>query len=167
MSSYKFSELYKDNYTNLLKFAQNLTQSRFDAEDILQDASIKAVNNVDSLNETVKFRPWFQRIIYNVFITKYHKRKRRKTLLEGRISKDDVLFSSGKSMNRTLQRLNLKDIKKAFRTIEDKYSDAFRLHYRGYSYKEIAAIEDIAIGTVKSRIHTAKQKIRTIISPAA
>lgn len=162
-----FSKKLDRNYAHLLKFAQNLTHSKTDAEDLIQDASIKALNNLSNLKEETKFRAWFHRILYNTYISKYLKRKRRRKLLEERWPGSEVLFNVSNQNNKALQRLRLKDIQKVMKNIDSKYLKAFKMYVKGYSYKEIAAIENVAIGTVKSRINTARKKMQNHLQYAA
>jgi len=163
----EFSKFYSKHYSKFLFFAQNLTHSVPDAEDLLQEASIKAMRHIGKLESKDRFKAWFQRVIYSCFISKYHKSKRRRELFEKNTQGDAALFRASQKENRGPHALNVRDIRNAFINVKNKYTNAFKLYYRGYSYKEIADIQQIAIGTVKSRINTARKKIQAQLVDAA
>ncbi len=167
MNNKSFDNHYKKNYRNLLFFAQNLTQSKSDAKDLLQDSSIKAIENINSLKSKDKFLPWFQRIIYSTFITAYHKRKRRKEILSNISPNQNALLKGTSVKNKAISQLKRKDFNKVFKKIKKKYREAFRLYFIGYSYNEISEIQGVPVGTVKSRIFTARNLAKKIIDQAA
>ncbi len=167
MSDKLFDNQYRKNYKKLLFFAQNLTQSKSDAKDLLQDASIKAIKSIKSLNSKDKFMPWFHRIIYSTFITAYHKKKRRKEILSNLSPNQNALLKSTSVKNKAIPELKRKDFNKVFKKIVKKYREAFRLYFIGYSYDEISEIQGVPVGTVKSRIYTARNLAKKIVDKAA
>lgn len=152
-------KIQKDNiYFN--HFSNKLTNSKFDADDLLQDASIKAYQNLDGLEETQKFKTWFSSIIYRTFLNKKEKQKRRRNLLKTQGSYQTFFFNRQTTHNTGLERLKAEDILAAKNNIKPKMFRAFWMRFMGYSYKEIATQLSISIGTVKSRISSTRNKLR-------
>lgn len=160
MSKFNFSECYSKDYSLFLKFANNLTHSREEAKDLVQDAAVKAYRNRSGLKDFQKFRPWFYRVIYNCYMTLYKKRSRRKELLELGGKNRSLFFNKRQELNKALSSLRYSEILKQLNNLNDKYKDAFSLHYAGYSYKEISNQFEIPIGTVKSRINSARNMLK-------
>lgn len=164
MTTSEFSYQFKKHQNELLRFAVKLTYSQADAQDVLQEASITAYRKRSMLDNAEKFKSWMSTILYNTFINGYRSRKRRKTLLEEKKGVDGYFFNKEKVNNQGYETLLAQDIKHLTKKVGKNSMETFLLYLKGYSYKEISADKDIAVGTVKSRIHFARTKLRTMIN---
>lgn len=159
MNTHQFSRKYEENYSKFIRFAHNLTHSHASAQDLVQEAGIKAFRNIDSLKSGTKFRPWFYRVIYNTFISAYKKKKRRRELLKETGPNRSLFYNKFKVENKGEERLRYADIHEILENLKEKYRDCFEMYFNGYSYKEIADYCNVPVGTVKSRINTARRKM--------
>lgn len=162
MTNQEFSKKLQSNMFQILPFAKKLTKSEQDANDLVQDASIRAFEHRDKLKESSKFKSWFNTIMYNTFLNQFKKRSRRRRILNSTEASIPRFFNRSKDHNRGFEKLKYDDVFDLCQRVGDSSYEAFVLYYEGYSYKEIAAKLDIAIGTVKSRIHFARSKMKKL-----
>lgn len=151
-------------YNNLLfAFALRLTRSRQDAEDLVQETAIKAYRYRDSFAEGTNFKSWISTIMRNTFINNYRKAKTRSHLnyatdeVTANIEVKNVVANSGE------QNLRMQEMKRMLNSMGEIYSVPFLMFYKGYEYQEIAEELNIPIGTVKSRIFSARVKMKQMI----
>jgi RNA polymerase sigma-70 factor, ECF subfamily len=141
--------------------AMRLTRSPEDAEDLVQETFLKAYKAFDQFEPGTNCKAWLFRILTNTFINKYRRRVKEREILEGEQrpaaehhlvhlpSKRPTLDPEGAMADRTLSDEVLVALEKVpvdFRTVV-VLSDI-----EGFSYKEIADIVDIPVGTVMSRL---------------
>lgn len=162
MTNQEFSECLKSNMHQIFPFAKKLTKSEQDANDLVQDASIRAFEHKEKLNEADKFKSWFNTIMYNTFLNQYKKKTRRRKILNSTEASLPRFFNRSTDHNRGFEKLKYNDVFELCQRVGDSSYSAFVLYYEGYSYKEIADQLDIAIGTVKSRIHFARSKMKQL-----
>ena len=147
----------------LFSFALRLTRSRQDAEDLMQETKIKAFKYRNKFTEGTNFKGWISTIMRNTFINQYRKAKIRRHLnhtVEDHTASVSVLHSVD---NAGEQSLRMKELKRMLESIGDIYSVPFLMFYRGFEYQEIAQKLNIPIGTVKSRIFTARAKMKSLL----
>ncbi len=164
MTTQEFSAQYKANRTELLRFAVKLTYDKAKAEDVLQDAILTAYRKRDLLDNADKFKSWMSTILYNTFINSYRSKKRRKDLMADKKGVQGYFFNRSKVDNKGYQTLVKEDIEKLADQVGEQSIKTFFMYTEGYSYKEIAEEKNIAVGTVKSRIHFARTKLKTLIN---
>lgn len=141
--------------------AMRLTRSPDDAADLVQETFLKAFRAFDQFEPGTNCKAWLFRILTNAFINKYRRRVKEREILEGEHqqsaednlvhlpSKKMTLDPEGALMDKTLGDEVLKALDKVpvdFKTVV-VLSDI-----EGFSYKEIADICDIPVGTVMSRL---------------
>jgi RNA polymerase sigma-70 factor (ECF subfamily) len=147
----------------LFSFALRLTRSRQDAEDLMQETTIKAYKYRENFAEGTNFKSWISTIMRNTFINQYRKRKTRRHLnqptteVTANVANKNIVANSGE------QNLRMQEMKRMMDSIGKIYSVPFMMFYRGYEYQEIAEKLSIPIGTVKSRIFSARVKMKQLI----
>ncbi|NND08375.1 MAG: RNA polymerase sigma factor [Saprospiraceae bacterium] len=166
MTKTEFSRHYRKEHTNLFGFALKLTRSSADAKDLMQDAAIKALKNCESFRDPAKFKSWFSTILYNTFINKYRRQSRRRNLLDGQKDVSGLFFNRTKAINKGYEDLKKQDIEALMQLLSAANCRAFKLYETGYSYKEISEMQDVPIGTVKSRIFFVRNKMKNILVAA-
>ncbi len=153
----------------LYSAALRMTRNKTDAEDLVQETYLRAYRGYEGFNEGTNLRAWLFRILTNTFINVYRAKQRRvqeselgdveDLYLYKRISGIDV---ASRSAEDTLFELFTDDEVKS--ALED-LPESFRLpvllaDVEGFSYKEIAEILDIPIGTVMSRLHRGRKAMQ-------
>jgi RNA polymerase sigma-70 factor, ECF subfamily len=144
---------------DLLQFALKLTSNREDANDLLQETSLKALNNEKSYRYETNFKGWLYTIMRNLFINNYRKVMRDQTFgdeTEGQyhLNQADLLSESTDVI------YDMKEIHRAVNALPVEFKQPFAMHVSGFKYREIADHLDLPLGTVKSRIFFTRQRLK-------
>lgn len=160
MRTAKFHENLMNLQGNMLNFAFMLTSNRDDAYDLLQDTTLKALDNEDKFADDTNFKGWVFTIMRNIFINNYRRGVRSATVIDTtdnlyhlNISQDSGLQSPEGSYAAT-------EITEAIDELAEEYRVPFSMHVAGYKYSEIAEKIGLPLGTVKSRIFFARKKLQ-------
>lgn len=152
---------------SLLSFAYTLTNNRDDAYDLLQDTTMKALTNCGKYADDTNFKGWMFTIMRNIFINNYRRTVRTAALIDNsgdpvrlNVSDDSVVISPEGSFS-------VNQINEAIEAFDPKFRMPFSMHVAGYRYAEIAVHMNLPVGTVKSRIFTARQKLREMFAEYA
>jgi RNA polymerase sigma-70 factor (ECF subfamily) len=166
-----FADDVEEYLPQLYSAALRMTRNPADAEDVLQDALLKAYRGYHTFTAGTNLKAWLYRILTNAFINRYRARTRRPDEVELGELEDLYLYrrlgaegSGGAERSaeeEALDRFVDDDIKAA---LED-LPEAFRIpvllaDVEGFSYKEIAEIMDVPIGTVMSRLHRGRKALQ-------
>lgn len=160
----EYVELYGHDLYN---FALRLTLNKSEAEDLFQQTWLKVVNNIEKYAED-NFKAWLFKICSNQFKDNYRKSKRYKKLVKDdyadRETKDYVI-NSAKSKEDTLVKVEHRDtklimLKKINNLPEKQRKPILMFYYQAMKYDEIAQMLCIPVGTVRSRINTAKKALK-------
>jgi len=149
------------HYEQMLRpFAFNLTQSREETEDLIQDTFCRALVNQEKFDEGTNIKGWLFTIMRNIFINNYHKKQRGQTVLDG--SENQYLLNNNSKIERNgSENLFLAEaIQKAMEGISTDFTGPFMMHFNGFHYAEIAEKYALPLGTVKSRIFFARKVLQ-------
>ncbi len=163
MTNQEFLQQINQLENLLFSFALRLTRNRQDAQDLVQETSMRAYHNRDKFTMGTNFKSWVSTIMRNTYINRYRKQKSRRHVNQPIENFSYALESSNAIPNKGEHDLRMEELKRILQGIGDLYSVPFLMFYRGYEYKEIANHLDIPIGTVKSRIFLARQRMKTAI----
>ena len=160
MNGIQFQQKLLSLQENMMNFALMLTANRDDAQDLLQDTTLKVLDNQDKFVDNVNFKGWVLTVMRNIFINNYHKIVRVQTVVDS--SADlynlDVVNDSGfDSPDKAYQ---IKEITKAINGLNDDLKVPFSMFLSGYKYNEIAEKLNVPLGTVQSRIFFARQELQ-------
>ena len=153
----------------LYSAALRMTRNPADAEDIVQETFLKAYRAYDSFQEGTNLKAWLYRILTNTYINKYRKQQRRPSEVELGELQDLYLFRrlgevSGAAESAEKQVLDAfvdQDIIDAIESLPENFRMPVLLaDVEGFSYKEIAEMLDIPIGTVMSRLHRGRKALQ-------
>ena len=148
--------------SNLFSFAYKLTADSEEAQDLLQDTTLKALDNESKYSDNSNFKGWLFTIMRNIFINNYRRTVRERTVIEG--TEDLYQLNFQQPTNSTPEgTYAVNEITQIIDSFSEDYRKPFSMYVAGYKYEEIAEILDIPLGTVKSRIFTTRQKLRTIL----
>ena len=160
----EFEGLYQEQLPALLRTARRMTRNESDAEDLVQETLVKAYKAFDRFQKGTNFKAWVFRIMTNTFINIIRKKKNAPG--QSDVENLDV-FDSEKDLAMPLIDLNedLHDeVKHALESLPDNYRQVLILNsVEDFSYKEIAKILDVPMGTVMSRIHRARQQMQGLL----
>lgn len=144
----------------LESFAMRFTKDLDDAQDLVQDTVVKAIRYHHLYKQGTNFKAWLYTIMRNTFINDYRRGRRRNALIETSEDLTSCQLQSSASSNQGTNKLVMEDINKALEHLQPEYSKPFLRYFEGYKYHEIAAEQGIPIGTVKTRIHVARQVLK-------
>ncbi len=146
---------------NLLNFAYQLTSSREEAEDLLQDTTLKALDNEDKYVDNVNFKGWIFTIMRNIFINNYRQSVRQATVVDKTEDLYHLNISQDSGLSTPEGSYAVREISEAVNAFSDEYRVPFNMYVAGYKYHEIADKLGLPLGTIKSRIFFARQKLRS------
>ena len=162
--------------SSLYGAALRMTRNPADAEDLLQETTLRAYRGFSSFQEGTNLKAWLYRILTNSFINIYRKKQREPKTVDGPEDLDEwFLFDrlGAQSVQRSaeedvLENIPDADVKSALESIPDNFRMAVLLaDVEGFSYKEIADITDVPIGTVMSRLHRGRKALEKALYAVA
>ncbi|MDE5687319.1 MAG: sigma-70 family RNA polymerase sigma factor [Paramuribaculum sp.] len=161
MNTQSFQDKVVAMQPNLLSFAYMLTNDRDDAYDLLQDTTLKALDNEQRYADNTNFKGWIFTIMRNIFINKYRRMVRNATIVD----RSDDLYrinsvDAATALPTPEDSFAEQEITKAIASFSDDYRIPFSMHVAGYRYAEIAKYMHLPLGTVKSRIYYARQYLQ-------
>ncbi len=145
---------------NLLSFAYQLTTSREAAQDLLQDTTLKALDNEEKYVDNVNFKGWIFTIMRNIFINNYRQTVRKATVIDQTEDLYHLNISQDSGLDTPEGSYAVKEINEALDSFTDEYRIPFNMYVAGYKYSEIAEKMNLPLGTVKSRIFFARKHLR-------
>ncbi len=151
--------------------ARRMTRNDAAAEDLVQETYLRAYKGFDRFAEGTNLRAWLFRILTNLFINEYRRRKRRPDEVD--LGDTDTLYLyrglggadsarlSRSAEDELLDGLTSSEVRDAIEALPEGYRVAVLLaDVEGFAYKEIAEILDVPIGTVMSRLHRGRKRLR-------
>jgi RNA polymerase sigma-70 factor (ECF subfamily) len=154
---------------SLYSTALRLTGNRADAEDLVQETYLRAYRSYESFETGTNLRAWLFRILTNAHINRYRARQRRPEETELEDIEDLYLYRRIRPENhqgqsaedQLMDYFSEAEVVKAVEALPDAYRMAVLLaDVEGFSYKEIAEILDIPVGTVMSRLHRGRKSLQ-------
>lgn len=148
--------------------ARRMTRNPQDAEDVLQETLLRAYRGYRTFKPGTNLRAWMYRILTNTFINRYRHQARQPAEVELGELEDLYLFrrlgqesgASRSAEDEALDRFVDEDVKAAVEALPDIFRIPVLLaDVEGFSYKEIARIMDVPIGTVMSRLHRGRKAL--------
>lgn len=139
--------------------AYGMLKDREDAEDITQEAFIKAYFSLNQLESAYAFTAWLSRIVYHLCQDRIKKKEKQKSFIREWVNEQGNRIShSGNQIEQKQLQLDLQRALDAL-TLEHRTILVLR-EIQGLSYREISKIVGVPEGTVKSRIHNARLALR-------
>lgn len=149
--------------SNMLSYALTLTSNKDEAQDLTQEATLKALTNIDKYYDNVNFKGWVFTIMHNIFVNNYRRFMRSQTKLESPENLYNLNIPQDSGFNTPEGRYTYMEIMSVINNFADEYKIPFTLHFRGYKYEEIAQKQGLPLGTVKSRIFFARKRLQEIL----
>ena len=160
MGTSKFQSNLMNLQSNMLNFAYMLTSNRDDAYDLLQDTTLKVLDNESKYAENTNFKGWVFTIMRNIFINNYRRTARAATMIDTTDNLYHLNLSQDSGLESPEDSYGASEIGAAIESFSDEYRIPFSMHVAGYKYNEIAEKMNLPLGTVKSRIFFARQRLQ-------
>ena len=166
-----FADQAMDLMPSLYAAALRMTRNPADAEDLVQETYLRAYRGFGGFQEGTNLKAWLYRILTNTYINSYRAKKRRPDetdldevedlYLYRRIGGLEAAMAGRSAEDELLDRFTDTEVKSAVEGLPEAYRMAVLLaDIEGFSYKEIAEILDIPIGTVMSRLHRGRSRLQ-------
>ena len=167
----KFSDLAMEYMPSLYTAALRMTRNPADAEDLVQETYLKAYRAFNSFTEGTNLKAWLYRILTNTYINTYRAKKRRPEesdiddlenfYLYRRLGGLEGAAAGRSAEDEVLDHFTETEVKEAIEALPEQFRMAVLLgDVEGFSYKEIAQILDVPIGTVMSRLHRGRRALQ-------
>ncbi|KAA6347218.1 ECF RNA polymerase sigma factor SigH [termite gut metagenome] len=156
----KFRKELEHIQNELLRFAYKLTSNRDDANDLLQETSLKALDNEKKYIPDTNFKAWMYTIMRNIFINNYRKIIRDQTYVDRTDNLIQLNLSQDSGFESTESTYDLKEMHRIVNALPTEYKIPFSMHISGFKYREIAEKLQLPLGTIKSRIFFTRRKLQ-------
>ena len=160
MNPIQFQEKVLSIQRNMFSFAMMLTANRYDAEDLLQETTLRVLDNRSKYVDNVNFKGWVLTIMRNIFINNYRKILRSQIVIDQTDDLRHLNISENSNREDPEETMAVKEIKSIINKLHDDLKIPFSMYLDGYKYNEISDKLALPLGTVKSRIFFARQKLR-------
>ena len=146
--------------SELHRFALKLTADNEEANDLLQETSLKALDNEEKYTPDTNFKGWMYTIMRNIFINNYRKTVRDQTFVDQTENLYHLNLPQESGFESTEGNYDLKEIRRIVHSLPKEYRVPFSMYVSGFKYREIAEKLALPIGTVKSRIFFTRQRLQ-------
>jgi RNA polymerase sigma-70 factor (ECF subfamily) len=151
-----------------------MSRNNADAEDLMQETMMKAYTGFGSFEAGTNLKAWLFRILINTYINGYRKEQRQPAQCSTeQVSEQCLAAAYGRTTraqrsaeDHVLDALPDEDIQTAMRALPAQFREAvYYADVAGFRYKEIAAMTDAPRGTVMSRLHRGRRRLRVLLAP--
>lgn len=163
MNTIKLTQDLLNVQNDLFRFAFRLTKNKMDASDLLQETSLKVLDNHDKFAEETNFKAWAYTLMRNIFINNYRKMVREQTYVDQTENLYHLNIPQNSGFDSPEKSYSISEITKAINAFPKEYRQPFSMHVAGYKYENIAKEMGLPLGTVKSRIFFARKKLQQIL----
>ncbi len=151
----------------LYRTALRMTRSEAEAEDLVQETYIRAFRFRHQFTPGTNLKAWLFRILTNTFINQYRRKAARPQTTELDDVEESILYRHMRDVSpgsaspnpeaELIDNTLSSEVKDALEALPEKFRTTLLLDVEGFSYKEIAEVLDIPIGTVMSRLHRGRK----------
>lgn len=158
-----FEDLVMPHVNGLYRLAYHYCGQQSDAEDLVQELLLKLIHRVDEMERVEKLRPWLAKALYHLFIDRLRRQQRNPvdTQQPEQLEASQAQAGSGESAEKLVL---INNIEQALRQLSDEQRMLVVMHdVENYTLAELETILETPIGTLKSRLHRARAKLRRIL----
>jgi RNA polymerase sigma-70 factor (ECF subfamily) len=167
----KFADLAMPFMSALYSAALRMTRNPADAEDLVQETYLRAYRGFGGFKDGTNLKAWLYKILTNTYINSYRAKKRRPEQVDLDDTEDFYLYrrlggleaadAARTPETEVLDSIPDEVVKEALESLPEQFRMAVLLaDVEGFSYKEIAEIMDVPIGTVMSRLHRGRKQLQ-------
>ena len=160
-----FAELVETNQDRLFASMLQVTGSPDEAEEVVQEAFIRAFVKLDSFQQNSQFFTWLYRIAFNSALTRRRRKRAKISLDHHRDSSGMEVAAEGDGVDEPMLRNErVTMVREAMQTLTDEHRSILVLReMEEHSYETIAEILEISIGTVRSRLSRARRQLKVAL----
>jgi len=163
-----FTDLLRPHLERLYRLSYRLTGARADAEDLLQEVLAKLYERRDELTSISDLGPWLGRVLYNRFVDDTRKHARKRLTLIDPASLDthgrDCDCDGPHPELAAQQEFSIRQVRSALASLSIEHRTVLLMHdTEGYTLLEIQAVTGVELGTLKSRLHRARARLRGLL----
>ena len=157
-----FEQLFRRYQSDVYQTAYAFMGNTDDAQDMTQEAVVRAYQSLRKFRQESSFRTWITRIVTNLCLDELRKRKRRRTeSLDGNPVIQQKVVTQASALDSLIEAEKHEQLQSMLTLLPEKYKALIVLRdVQGYSYNEIADILGCSLGRVKSRLHEARQELK-------
>jgi RNA polymerase sigma-70 factor (ECF subfamily) len=157
-----FTCLVEQNQDRLFASMLQVTGSPDEAEEVVQDAFIRAFIKLDTFKRNSQFFTWLYRIAFNSALTRRRRRRANVSLDQSREQGGMEVADKGDAVDEPMLRRERVDmVRQALQTLTEEHRAILVLReMQEHSYEDIAEILEISIGTVRSRLSRARHQLK-------
>ncbi|HSJ31960.1 MAG TPA: sigma-70 family RNA polymerase sigma factor [Longimicrobiales bacterium] len=152
-------------------YALRLTRNRADAEDLVQDAVLRAVRGEHTFEPGTNFKAWFFRILLRCFWSRHRKQRRSPSTMDFDDTPDLYLYARAAEAGlqrdgedpagALFQQLGTERVADAIAQLPEEYGVVCTLYFmEDFAYQEIADVLEVPVGTVRSRLHRGRKMLQ-------
>lgn len=160
MNASQFQKKLLSMQENMMNFALTLTTNREDAQDLLQETSLKVLDNREKYVDNRNFKGWVLTVMRNIFINNYHKVVRTQTIVDQNADLYNLEMLNDSGFDTPDGSYQIQEISQAINNLNEELKVPFSMYVSGYQYNEIAERLNVPLGTIKSRIFFARQELK-------
>ena len=152
-----YGELVARHQGRVRGWLRHLCGDHAEADDLAQEAFVRAWTRLGDLKDAARFSSWLMRIAYNEFLQSRRRAQKRQRLAERLAAEQDI---SG-NVASAPQPETAVELERVLSILSERERAVVVLNYAyGYSHGEVSEMTGLALGTVKSLIHRGNQKVR-------
>ena len=161
-----FEEVVLPHLDAAFNYARWLTKNDADAEDVVQDAYVRALRFFSSLRGE-DARAWLFTIVRNTWYGRFPRRAGSPVMTVADEAADDQADASLDPEAQLIQQQTVEQVRRALETLPTDFREVLVLReLEGLSYKEIAAVVGVPLGTVMSRLARARERLADVLAPS-
>ena len=164
-------KILKKTEKDVYSFLYYMTDSDVELSDIVQDVLLKVAKGIKSIKDEKHFRPWLNKIVIRNYYDQLRKNKTQKEQnqsLDISEEKNLSIFTDNKTcpVDDCINNELMNVIKQSIMKLNEPYKEAIVMReLEGMSYDEIAKLTKTSVGTVKSRISRARNRLKEYMKP--
>jgi RNA polymerase sigma-70 factor (ECF subfamily) len=167
IDSEQFEALLRPHLDRLYRLAYRLTGAGADAEDLVQDVLVKVYGRRDELTSLDALGPWLGRVLYNRFVDQsrqFARKRMRAVSVESAQSGAELASDVPGPDAQAGLAYDISRLEQALAKLSQEHRAVVLMHdSEGYKLSEIQAITGIPVGTLKSRLHRARARLRELL----
>lgn len=161
----RFERFIRPHIDTLYRLAYRLCQNQDDAEDLVQQFLSRLFEKIDQMEALEKPVPWLKRGLYNLYVDNYRRRNREAAVFSSEEYADNMVVTSETPQTMANNRDLSQSIEKALKALNEDQRIVVVLHdSEGYTLDEISEIQQVPLGTLKSRLNRARNTLKAILS---
>jgi RNA polymerase sigma-70 factor (ECF subfamily) len=162
-----FEQEFLPHIHSIYNFAYRITFDEDDAKDLVQETYLKSFRFIDSFEQGTNAKAWLFRILKNSFINEFRKKNKEPVKID--YQEVEAFYNSDEVNHMITSNLQVEAVKEmigdevsiALNSLEVDFRTVIILcDIEGFSYEEMALILDVPIGTIRSRLHRARNLLR-------